>query len=491
MPRLQQFWPLAALAVLLPAPTARAQAVPSDRGRDPLGYLHDLEASSDPQAVAVRRQVAGGPAALARARDAAAKAGIPLDAAALQKPLPPDGENAATAYAALARLLRDKPLRLPMYAQPLGTGYAYTPAQLAALQKVYDSRRDVWDLVHQAADRPRCVFARDWKQGPAVLFPEYQWLREASRLLNTETYLLAAQGRYAEAVQNQTRGFRLAEHAASDPVLISYLVGEACGTIALQGMGNVLTLAGPNADVAALVAKAVTDNRPRLSLRDALGGEAALHETGYHWVHDGLPQASLTALTQVLTEGAPPADSGRPATPVQDMGAPATPADRLFVMEMLDEAEAKTLDGLRQMIGASDLPPRQRQAVFVRYAAAPPGPPLVPAILGDILPVFAKVGGNDTRRQAREAVLLAAAAVLAARAKVDAYPDVLPPPSADPYTDGPLGYRREGVDGFVVYSVGPDGTFGGGKLGDKTPPGATLYRYPVLRVPVPPVMLQP
>lgn len=481
MPRTQHFWPLAALAVLLPAPTARAQAVPSDRGRDPLGYLHDLEASSDPQAVAVRRQVAGGPAALARAHDAAAKAGIPLDAAALQKPLPPDGENAATAYAALARLLRDKPLRLPMYAQPLGTGYAYTPAQLAAVQKIYDSRRDVWDLVHQAADRPRCVFVRDWKQGPAVLFPEYQWLREASRLLNTETYLLAAQGRYAEAVQNQTRGFRLAEHAASDPVLISYLVGEACGTIALQGMGNVLTLAGPNADVAALVAKAVTDNRPRLSLRDALGGEAALHETGYHGVHDGLPQADLAVLMQVVAVGAPP---------VRDTGAPATPADRLLVMEMLDSSEAKTLDGLRQMAGASDLPPRQRQEAFARYAA-PPDPPPVTDILGGLLPVFAKVGKNDTWRQAREAVLLAAAAVLAVRAKTGAYPDALPLPSPDPYTDGPLGYRREGADGFVVYSVGPDGTFTGGKTGDETPPSTILFRYPVLRVPVPPFMLQP
>ncbi len=482
MPRTQLLWLLAALAGLLLAPTARAQAVPPDRGRDPLGYLHDLEASPDPQAVAVRRQIASGPAALARARDAAAKAGIPLDAAALQRPLPPDGENAATAYAALARLLRDKPLHLPMYAQPLGTGYAYTPAQLAAVQKIYDSRRDVWDLVHQAADRPRCVFARDWKQGPALLFPEYQWLREASRLLNTETYLLAAQGRYAEAVQNQTRGFRLVEHAASDPVLISYLVGEACGTIALQGMGNVLTLAGPDADVSALVAQAVTENRPRLSLRDALGGEAALHAVGYHWVHDGLPQADLAALTQVVAAGAPP---------VRDTGAPATPADRLFVMEMLDSSEAKTLDGLRQMALASDLPPRQRQEAFARYAAAPSGPPQVSDILGGLLPVFAKVGKNDTWRQAREAVLLAAAAVLAARAKTGGYPDALPQPFSDPYTDGPLGFRREGADGFVVYSAGPDGTFGGGKPGDKTPPGAILYRYPVLRVPVPPVMLQP
>ena len=133
--------------------------------RDPIGYLHYLETSTDPAAVSVRRQIASGPADLARAREAAAKEGIPLDAAALQKPLPPDDQNAAPLYQKLFQLLKDKPLHLPMYAQPLGTNYTYTPEQLAAVQKIYDSRPDVWDLVHQAADRPQCVFARDWKQG--------------------------------------------------------------------------------------------------------------------------------------------------------------------------------------------------------------------------------------------------------------------------------------------------------------------------------------
>ena len=72
---------------------------------------------------------------------------------------------------------------------------------------------------------------------------------------------------------------------------------------------------------------------------------------------------------------------------------------------------------------------------------------------------------------------------MAARAKAGAFPEALPTPFEDPYTSRPLLYRREGADGFVVYSVGPDGKYDGGRPGDKAVPGEVRFRYPVVRTP--------
>ena len=86
----------------------------------------------------------------------------------------------------------------------------------------------------------------------------------------------AAEGKYTDAVKNQTRGFRVAQQVSSDPTLINYLVGVACDSIALSGTRDVLTQAGPNAEVAAEVLQAIKISHAPLSLRTALAGDMAL-----------------------------------------------------------------------------------------------------------------------------------------------------------------------------------------------------------------------
>ena len=265
---------LAAIFCLALAAAAPAQNVPSMK-KDPLGHVHYLQISTDPQAVAVRTQIENGPADLAKARETAVKNDLVLDAANLQKPLPPEGQNATPLYAKLAKMLKDKPLHLPLYAQSLNGMYAYTPEQIAAVRQIYDSRPEVWALVHQVADAPQSDFARDWTKDPNLIFQEFASLREAERLLRTETYLLAAQGNYSDAVKTEARGFRVAAHTVSDPILISYLVSVACQQLALNGMGDILQLSGPNPAVAAQVKKAVETNRLGLSMRDGLGYDPA------------------------------------------------------------------------------------------------------------------------------------------------------------------------------------------------------------------------
>jgi hypothetical protein len=467
-------WPIAVFAFLALTGCASAQT-PTQMERDPMGVLHTLETATDPRSAAVRRQIEAGPFDLARARAEIVQAGVSLEAADLQKPLPPPGLNAAPLYQKLFQILRDKPLGLPMYAQPLTWDHTYTPEQLTAVQKIYDSRPEVWALLHEAADKPQCVFTRNWSAGFGALFPEFQRMREADRLLNTETYLLAARGKYAEAVQNQTRGFRIAEHAASDPVLISYLVGVACESITLNGIRGILTQAGPNALVDAQVRSAIEAHRSRLSLRYGLTGEVGVQAIQIKQMGDALKKDGVLGVAALF------ADKRNP--PSKSSG-PGSPADRRFAQNWLDATEAIILTRMHSLLAAADLTPTPRRQAFVQDAALGNAPATVLTLLPNmILPVFTQVENNETRRVTQEEVAIAAAALLNQRVKAGAFPATLPEPFVDPYTSKPLLYRREGTDGFVVYSAGLDGHFDGGKPGEKSPSGQVLFRYPVLKTP--------
>lgn len=422
-----------------------------------------------------RRFIAAGPANLARQEASARSEGIPLTAAQLQRPLPPPSQNAAPLYVKLTKLLHDKPLGLPKYAEGMDAFHAYTPQQVASVRKTLAARQDVMALVHQAADRPQCVFVRDWSQGGKVNFPEYMPLREAARLLKTESYLLARDGHSQEAIANQTRGFRVAEHAASDHTLLAYLVGNADESITLSGMQSILALAGPNAALDADVRQEVDAKRPRLSLRAAMAGETAFDCGVFPQMHSAEGQGVEAALSA----------AGFPTEISRSVKA--SGPDQRHLHSLIDAWQADFLGRMRPLVVACGQPPPLRRAGFVsvneklkRDGEGADG--MLYVFSSILMPVFSDIDQNDTRTRAREAVTLAAAALLTGKAETGAYPATLPSGFPDPCTDKPLLYRREG-GGFVVYSAGPTGRFDGGRPGAKVPGQESLFRYPAVPVP--------
>ena len=450
--------------------TAAAQARPPRPDFVNLpAYVRALDQSRDPQAVAIRQEIADGPAALARERAAATATGIPLTPEQSTRPMPPPDQNAAPLYQQLTDLRRQKPLKLPMYAQPLGYGDAYTPEQIAAVQQVVDSRRDVFDLLQQAADRPQCLFpsSKSSVDNGSANFAAFAGLRENARELDTEGFLLARQGRFADAVTDAARGLHLAEQTAQQPTILSLLVAFAMDAIALGGMKNILYLAGPNAAVDAQVQQAVAQHRPPLSLHDALAGDVPIALANLDLVR----QDEARGLAELLTT------QDSPPKPVS-----LSPADKRFADDVVDAAEAKYLHVMRSLVAAGDLPPLARRAAFAQIAqaqgAAGSDDP-VSAVSGLILSVSAQLNDHDDRRLAQEEVIIAGAAVLAQKARTGTFPESLPGDFPDPFTGKSLGYRREGDTGFVVYSVGPDGKFNGGKPGGyQAVPYQSFFRYP-------------
>lgn len=88
---------------------------------------------------------------------------------------------------------------------------------------------------------------------------------------------------------------------------------------------------------------------------------------------------------------------------------------------------------------------------------------------------------RPARAAASHSITRAAAAVLAARAKTGAYPVALPGRFPDPYDPArQLGYRQEGVGGFVVYSFGLEGKYDGAEPVDPRAlyEAGFRFRYP-------------
>lgn len=325
------------LVLLLPG-CARA-APPKPNFAALPAYLQALNQSTGPEAQAIRARIASGPAELARQRILAEKEGIATRTTQLAQSLPPVGENAAPLYLQLDTLRNQKPLRFPAYAQPLSGRYAYTPEQIAAAQKDYDARQDVFTLLHEATDKPQCVFDNDWMKGFSASFTEYTGLREDAREINTESFLLAYKGEYAQAITNQERGFRVAAHTASEPLLVPLLVAEAIDALTESGLGTILSKAGPDAALDSRVSADILA-LPPLSLSHAFSGEAAVADAEF----SQLRQAKPAELAQTLI-GEAPASS-----------APFTPAEQTQVDALLDAAEADYLDKMRRLNAAADLP---------------------------------------------------------------------------------------------------------------------------------------
>ena len=455
-------------------------------------YQSVLERSRHPRAIAIRSQINAGPAALARERVNAERDGIPLSVEQLPQPLPPVIRNAAPLYDRWNTLRRSRGLVLPGYADALSVRYAYTPAQIALVQKMVDAHAELFTLLHQATGRPQCVFtigSRDPITG--LLDGSNSSLREAARELETESYLLAHAGRYPEAIQTQARGFRVAEHAAGPPTLTNYLVGNAIEAITLSGMRNILTLAGPNAAVDNQVYDTVAAQRSRLSLKKALSGEVAISLAEMDHFRTARPTDIVSLFTEPMSSAAPTVS--RPDN--------YSLTERRFLNKLLDAAEAEDIRRMRPVIAAADQAPSARRAAFApipggfQDPAAGSDPPLplspIEAFLSRTYPAVGDLDQYDSRRLALEQIVLAAAALLSARARAGAYPPSLPDAFTDPFNNKPLGYRREGLNGFVVYSVGPDGTFTGGHPGDEPTSQHILFRYPPpARKPVPPDMLK-
>jgi hypothetical protein len=433
---------------------------------------------SPAEAKEIARQMQRGPRDLAVQLAAARREGILLRLGDLQPALPTPIRNAAPIYIQLMSLLKEKPLdpSTDKVRGSLGSRVVHSPEEVAAARRLLSERKDVMQLVHEAASKPECVFRRDWTRGMLIEYPENVAMREAARMLSAESFFLAKAGRYREAVENQALIFRVAQHPTSDPAAICQLAGISCDAIALAGMENILCTAGTTHGVAVAVRTAVSTGRPHFDLRRTLAGEIATYSVSLNGLRRGSP----------LTD-----DAHRLLWKLYGSGRTADPPDVLqkypqygnpLANQLLDANQAYYLSEMRPLIAACekpyalDRPLLQHLDTLSARESRNPGRQLAAPglILGGLLTL-------TVHARAAEETIMAGATILAYKGQQGRFPESLAELGTttfpDPFGSGVLKYRRE-VEGFVVYSVGPDGNFDGSQPGAPIDRHQAFFRFP-------------
>jgi hypothetical protein len=317
------------------------------------------------------------------------------------------------------------------------------------------------DLIRRAADRDTCRFQRDWtRPSYEMLLPELQSLRHVARLLVLETRREAADGNAADALHDVARIQRIGRHAASEPILISNLVGIAIDTMALDTLAQVLPTLRKS-DLATLDAPEIRDlvmTPPAMASH--FYGEEAFGLSVFADLADN--QRSVTMLSYLLGNSQP--------EPFLLRILPASLLYRVFFLPA-------DLAGYRWIM-------EQYQAIATRSEPYPDLTNRIDAIEKEIrngspgimssqfLPALGALFRSQTRNVAHHRAATALVAATQQRLETGAVPEtfdelatqLVPPASRDPFTaDQPLLVKRTD-DSLLIYSIGPDGEDDGGPV---------------------------
>jgi hypothetical protein len=182
-------------------------------------------------------------------------AGDPVTLADLARPAPPPEQNAAVVLRRARNDVEalDKELtHIDSLAEQQGreSGEAESKAIRAAL----DAYPRVLPLLEQAAACPDYDPELDYAAGPqvvqnSILDGELQRFRQYTRILHSRARSLRAQAKQDDALHSCLVIFRLTRHLERTPLLIPYLVAEACRSVAIHEANDILR-AGPISEAA-------------------------------------------------------------------------------------------------------------------------------------------------------------------------------------------------------------------------------------------------
>jgi len=374
-------------------------------------------------------------------------------------PAPGQDDDAAPLYQrAFAAIAADEPLGA---AESAFWNSCITDVGSPEVSAILERHAATLDLLRRATDKPGCRFDRDWSR-PALdmVLPELPEMRQAARLLMLAARRAAADGDGAGALADIVRVHRLGLHVAGDPLLASGLVGQAIDAVAIQTLAEVLPLLEksdrPLLDGDALcdfVATPITQQR-------AFRGEEALGVAMLGDLADGVVGIpTLEWLRSVSDEPTRQAFDG--------------PFSFLYRCFMLPSDIAGYRDVMRRYQGIVDttlLPKPQRYPTVVERMAAIEDT-LRARRAGVFTLIMTPALSGVIRLQSQGAALHDVAAVLVAatRARLagqsladSLVPGALPALPGDPFTEDESLVAKRTDDGWVVYSVGPDGEDDGG-----------------------------
>jgi hypothetical protein len=452
---------LCALLLLLGATASQGDPTLKFDPADWHGYVQQLTRSHSPDARRILREINDGPRDFARARTAAKRAGIPLTWADLQRPMPPADENAAVIYDGLPKLqhqffhslvVRPEPDRAFYNVSSGGLTWrkSYTTMQIAMLKDGVARQQAIIDAIHKGTAKLYCVFA------PSDGVPISASMREAARTLELESFLLAYDGRYMDAIANAKCGLIMARQVDSPSLgFVSSLIANAVENISLYSIANVLHMAGPNRDaVSAINAVIVSYSTiPMLRRSFVSGVPYDLDSLG------SLHRQGPNALPNIYPDSSSKGSHGR-----------YTKADLRLFANLVEALDAADINMTIRLAAHADDNCNAKLALFNkinRGFAGPDADPIEQYETQQQLQMFISIFDYEkVAAIARRTVDLAADKALWVKAMTGSYPDSLSGTFIDPFANKPLQYRKtDHGNGFVVQTINPDmtkfvGTYG-------------------------------
>jgi len=388
-------------------------------------------------------------------------------AAMMQAAVPPavaDSENAAKLYEQSAAAFADDPT---LRAADTALNSVNPEVDGAAVTDFLSRHAATLDTIRRAADRENCRFARDWTRPSfAMLLPEIQSLRQAGRFLALAARRAAMEGRIDEALVDTVRIQKIGRHAATEPIIVSQLVGTALDAVALDTLADILPALGPD-DLGRLDAPAIHDlvGPPPSIFRGFIGEEAFGLSTFADFADARTNVDGLWQLT-----GNPDL---APGTFSRWVSAPASLLFRVFLLPFDIASHRRMMHDYRQLAAMTFARPQQfaeQQKQIEAIEAGLQKEQRSGLVSATIKPAMAQVFHAQTRAVARHRAAAALVAATKRRLETGSLPESLealvpgelPTLPLDPFaTDAPLRLKVTPEE-FLVWSVGPDGEDDGG-----------------------------
>ncbi len=394
--------------------------------------------------------------ALRNARAELRAGGRPMTPAEIIPKEVPASENAAPLYTSAFALLDSESVdgkKLSFFVADAGRDYVTDPdsddKRLAFEQALANETFvQAFDLIQQAAARPRCNFNLPYDQGAMMLVPHVSGLLATHRILSANLQLETRQGHRKQAWQTVELSLRLANALRDEPLLISALVRIAQYQMAMASVRLVAEEFSPDDETSARLDRLVAAADDMTPYFLAMDGERLLYG---EWAFLNLTSWSAKDLFVPMGED--------PGWQMRKLGLlrsyrPARQADHaLYLRAMLAVAQ-------------------EAQRPYWETGGNPAPDPDFPwysATTTLILPALAQSRIAMAKLQANARVTQTGLALLRHQSAHGAYPPtlaeidptLLAEAPLDPFTGKPLVYRPEG-DGFVLYSLGENLTDDGG-----------------------------
>lgn len=306
----------------------------------------------------------------------------------------------------------------------------------------------------EATSKPACDFGRDWSRGYEVGFPEYADLNGVLKLLAADAVLDAKSGNFRLANDKLKACFRIADAICEEPTLTAMLVSIVLDGITYRRIEQIASGVNGSSEALASLRHTMSTKRRPKSLEWALAGQVVLGRITLMNLKG--PKAFLQLTGSGTEQAAQPTGAKPPAS----LGSvPPKYFSRAGEARMLEYWRRAWLSIQKE----DPLSSGKKIDELGKEAASKKDPTyIVPAIL---MPVFTGTGEAVVKNQIVVELTKAKIELLQYRIKTGRYPAKLSEIASlakDPHTGKPFAYRQRG-NGFVLYSVGPDGKDDGGR----------------------------